>query len=146
MIYPNKLCCILFRLSWPKNTMVLLTLPLPLTSHDIDVRTKCQMIEKSSCSLWSSWNENVVVPLSVPLVSCDANTGITEPKSYFAPCFNCLDLTNKMVLLTIPSVLCDAHTGANSITWPKESCHTMFQLFAPKEQNDPTDDTDSITR
>ena len=66
-------------------------------------------------------------------------------KSHVSPCFNHLDLTDKMVLLTVPSVSYDACTGANSILWPKESCHTLFQLGSPNEQNDAIDDAVSIT-
>ena len=35
--------------------------------------------------------------------------------SHVTPCFNYLDLTNKMVLLTLPSGSCDAGTGNNTI-------------------------------
>ena len=65
---------------------------------------------------------NALVLLMMPSVSSDAKTGITWPKSDFAPYFNHFDLKNKMVPLAVLSVSCDAHTCAKGSTWPKEIC------------------------
>ena len=51
-------------------------------------------------------------------------------KSHLASCCNHYDLTNKMVPLTMPSV----------------SCHTLFQLFPPNEQNCATDDAITLKK
>ena len=49
-----------------------------------------------------------------------------------------------MVSLIMPFFSCDAGTDAN-ITWPKELCHTLFQLSSSNEQNVAMDDEVSIT-
>ena len=66
-------------------------------------------------------------------------------KSQAESCFDHLELANAMVPLTMPSVSCDAHTAASGITWPKESCDTLFQFSSPDEQDDAIDDAVTIT-
>ena len=114
--------------------MVLLT--VPLVSHDAEDSAKVSNEWKShvASQFQSSWTNKCSGAVIMSSVSCDTNTGITWLKGYGVPCFTCLDLANKMVPLTVSSVPGDACTGANSITWPKESHHTLFQLFSPNEQ------------
>ena len=76
--------------------------------------------------------------LMKPSMLCDAIIDITWQKSHVWPCFNHPDMTNKIVPLTMSSVSYAACTGANSITSP-ESCHTLFKLCSPDEQNDAID-------
>ena len=73
---------------------------------------------------------NAGVLLMLPLMSTLASYAL---KSHVASCFNHLDIANKTVLLTVPSVTFDVGTGVNSITGPKESCHTLFQLSFPNK-------------
>ena len=84
---------------------------------------------------------NVVVLLVMSSVLCNMNTDITWPKNNLSPCFNHVGLANKMVPLIMPSVSCDAHPGPNSITWPQESCDTLFQLSSPNGQGDAIENT-----
>ena len=67
-----------------------------------------------------------------------------KTKCHITPYFNHLNVT-KMVPLTVPSVACAVHAGANSVTWPKESYHTLFQLSSPNKQNGGIDDAVNIT-
>ena len=55
-----------------------------------------------------------MVILVMPSVSCDANTDIT---------------------LTKKAMSCVAGNSANNITCQRESCHTLFQLCLPNENN-----------
>ena len=78
---------------------------------------------------------NAVVLLMIASVLCDTKCWHhMNQKSQVVPCFYHLDLTNKMVPLTIPSVSWDTHTDLNSVIWPKQLCHTLFQLSLPNEQ------------
>ena len=112
------------------NTVVLWR--IPLASHDADACASSVKWLKKAC--WIS------------LQSSGTNKAeLHDHKCHVAPCFNHLDLTNKMVSLTMPAVLYDVLIGANSITSPIESCFTLFQLSSPNEQNDATDNAVSIT-
>ena len=82
------------------------------------------------CQLSNEWK-------SVTLASHDQ-------MGHVASCLNHLDLANKLVTLTMLPVSCASETDASSITWPKESCHILFQLSSPNEQNDAIDDAVSM--
>ena len=110
------------------NTVLLLTMTFAL--HMLMWVPKVQNAWKSHVASHFNHLElaNAVVLLMMPSVSRDASTGITWPKCQAVPCFNHISWANKVVLLTMLSVSCDAGSGSNSITLPKESCHTLFKL------------------
>ena len=122
----------LFPLSCVMNTMVLLTMSLAL--HDAYASANSVRWLKRSYyfSFWTNeWNGAIGDVISG--IWCQNWHHTT--KSHVAPCFNQLDLKNKMVPLTMPSVSCAADTGASCI-WTKESYHTLFQL-SPHNKNMP---------
>ena len=59
-----------------------------------------------------------VVPMMMPSVSCDADTGTngipSHDQNHVASHFNCFDLSNTMVPSMILLAVCDA--GANGLT------------------------------
>ena len=85
---------------------------------------------------------NTMVLLMMPLVSCDSNTGITWPKIILQLASVILTKQSCVIGNAISVMWC---TGANSITWPEDSCDTLFQLSSPNEQNGAIYDVVSIT-
>ena len=117
----KRCCCTLFQLSWSKmqwcywpchwHHMMLIPVPTGSNDWEINVASHFHHLELT----------NATVLLVMSSVSCDANTGITCPRSHVSPCFNHLDLTNKMVSMKVPSVSYNAQIGVNSITLPEMS-------------------------
>ena len=142
--WPNRLCCTLFQIPWPNECNGAVDNSIGITW------CWCQ------CHVLNDWKGHVashfdhlqltyaMVLFIMPLVSWCLHWHHMI-KEVIALFFNHLDLINRMMSLTMPSVSWGAYTGANSITWWKESCHTLFQLPSPNEQNEAIGDTVIIT-
>ena len=112
--------CIPFPLSWPKNAILLLM--MPLTLHNTDAIPNDITLPKMSCctSFWYSWHKEVMVPLTMPLASHDASTSFNGHITHY---FSCLGLMNVMVPLVMLLVPCDANMDANCITSLDQKSH-----------------------
>ena len=120
---------------------------MPLAAHDADTSANdVKFLKKPCCiSFWLPGTKecNGIID--------DAISFHVMPKLYHMAKKSCCILfqspgPNKQIVpLTMPSVSCDAQAGANSITWTKELCHTLFQLSSPNEQSGAIDDAVSIT-
>ena len=119
------------------NSVVLLTMLLASYGADASV-SSVRWLNKSSCiSFWSSWaNKWKWCYWWCHQCYVKSTPASFDQISYVGPHFSYLDLENKIVPLTMPTVSCDAHTDSNTFTWPKDWCHTLFQLSLPDEQND----------
>ena len=88
---------------------------------------------------------NVVVPLTMPLASWDADigtNGIIWPLSPVVPHFDCPDLTNAIVLLVILAASHDV--TANAVTKPIQPCCTLFWSSWPNTCDGTIDNNVSI--
>ena len=106
---------------------------MSMASYDTDTNVSCVVMPtpmpvditdsngvirpKQSCciSFQSSYTRNAMVPLIMPLDSCDVNARPMVShyqKHYDASHFDCLDLRNAV----IPLVSCNANTNGNGIT------------------------------
>ena len=123
----KKLCCILLQLSWPNEYNDAIGNVIG-TTWCLCKWQQCQMTENSCCiSFWSSWTNTCSGGFDDTII-------FMWYQCHVQPCFNHLDLTKKMVPLTMPTVSCGAHTSTSSITGPKESCNTLFQLSSPSKK------------
>ena len=136
--YHKTWCCTSFQSSWPSEWNGTIDCVISIMScqcqcqwHHMTGKVMLDLILivmtlQLHCYLWYHWHHGCHT----------AASGITWSKSFVAPHFICLEVTNAIVPLTMPSAPCDANASTKCITWPKRSCCTSLQLSWPNKCHD----------
>ena len=142
--WPNKSCSISFLLSKCKECSGAIDDTPGIMWHWHQHKWH-HMMKKLCCKLFQlSWpNEcNGTSDNALTLHDTDARAKVSKDwKSPVASLYH-VEVRNTMVVLMMPSVWYDTNTG---ITWLTESCHNLFQMSSPNEQNGAIDDLVRIT-